>query len=323
VLAFLQALAREHEPLLHTMKESGGKLFKVLLRVGLGATLKVLTLDNVSMGDVKDAFKEEDPASESYKDMIVEIEKEFKELVDAISKANKDKPLIIFLDDFDRCLPQDAIQLLESLNNLFVTKGCRVVFICGIDTRVAKNFIRDHYKVTDEFAINYFRKIFNLTVSMPYQQDTSIYALLQEHIKTVYGWDEERAAILAKIVSLRGIQAEMTSVRKYLNVIHNFYAFLKFNPDYQFTPENDVVVHLLIVKEAWQPLYEKLIRDALKDRAASLSELAGKLISGDALKESSLAPEYKFLQDYFISSDYPFHQLKLGNDFLLRYPTLA
>ncbi len=64
--------------------------------------------------------------------------------------------------------------------------------------------------------------------------------------------------------STRGEKAEMTSVRKYLNVIHAFYTFQKFNPGYQFELKNDFVVHLLIVKEAWQHLYENMIREAVK-----------------------------------------------------------
>lgn len=323
VLAFLQALVNEKDfqPAYERIKASSGKIFQVVMDIGLNTALKFVTQGAVSLEDLKDRLEQVELPFETYQDMIVQLEVAFRDLVNAISTP--ERPLIIFLDDFDRCLPQDAIKLLEALKNLFVTKQCRVIFICGIDTRVAKNFIRDHYKVSDDFAINYFRKIFNLTVSMPYHQDSSIYALLREHIQIVYGWDAERAGLLAKIVSLRGIQAEMLSVRKYLNVLHNFYAFLAFNPDYQFTSKNDIVVHLLIVKEAWHPLYETLIHAAAKHRAAALSELASDLIPDDALKEAPLAPKYKFLQDYFINTNSPFHQVKLGNDLLLRYPTLA
>ena len=62
----------------------------------------------------------------------------------------------------------------------------------------------------------------------------------------------------------------------------------------------------------------------LLDWPEDVSELADKLLSDDNIrKELSLAPGYNFLQNYFISTDYPFHQVKLGNDLLLRYPTLA
>jgi len=308
VLAFLQTLAKEHEPLLQNMKKSGGKILKVLLRVGIGATLKALTQGDVSVGDIKEAFKEEDPTFESYKDMIQEIEHEFNELVEAISQANQQKPLIVFLDDFDRCLPQDAIKLLESLKNLFVTKGCQVVFICGIDTRVAKNFIRDYYKVTDEFAINYFRKIFNLTVSMPYS--ANLKALLAQHISELYVWDdadEKKANHLAERLIDLGRRAEISSVRKYLNVIHNFFAFLQFHPAYAFDPasEDDFALCLLIVKEAWQPLYEQIVAESLSFDLPTMGVLVERL-------EGQFSAAQKRILPIFFGKSKPFGEKRLG-----------
>jgi hypothetical protein len=328
VLAFLQALVKDkdYQPAFEQIKASSGKIFQVVMDIGLNTALKFVTQGAVSLGDVKKQFEKVELPFETYQDMIVKLEVAFRDLVNAISKANQNKPLIIFLDDFDRCLPQDAIKLLEALKNLFVTKDCRVIFICGIDTRVAKSFIRDHYKVTDEFAINYFRKIFNLTVSMPYHQNATIHALLSDYVAEVYGWDEAMADALAKRVTLWGARAEMASVRKYLNVIHTFYAFLMFNDSYRFNPEqDDMIVHLLVIKEAWQPLYEELVKEAIKNRTASLSEVVNTIIQDDnARKTRTLKPEQQaFLQDFSASPDYPFHREKLGNDYLLRYPTLA
>ncbi len=327
VLAFLHTLAQKHEPVLHAMQKSGGKLFKILLRVGLGTTLNVLTQGNVSIGDVNDAVAEEEPAFRGFKDIILEIEEEFRELAEAIGAEKEQKPLIIFLDDFDRCLPKDAIKLLEALKNLFVTKDCRVIFICGIDTRVAKNFIRDHYKVSDEFAINYFRKIFNLTISMPYHQNAAIRDLLTDYIGRIYDGEEAgHADALATQITLWGSRAEMVSVRKYLNVVHNFYAFLAFNPDYTFTPEpDDIIIHLLVIKEAWQPLYEELVKEAVKNRTASLKGVVETLFKQDTARKTPLVqPEQRsFLKTYSAGTDYPFYAQKPGNDILLRYLSLA
>lgn len=292
VLAFLQGLAKESRSLFQEIDRSKGKLFYVLLRVGLGAALKFSTQGSVSMSDVTNAFKEEEKGLpfEEYKDMIVAIEKEFKDLVNTISvEKYQSKPLIIFLDDFDRCLPQDAIKLLEALKNLFVTKDCRVIFICGIDTRVAKNFIRDHYKVTDDFAINYFRKIFNLTVSMPYSAD--LQTLLLKHITELYTWDDpdgKKAEKLAERLVDLGRRAEMTSVRKYLNVIHNFFAFLRFHPDYPFDLEHDFILYVQIIKEAWQPLYEKILLESLNFDKPTMATVLERVAN-------KLAPDHEYL----------------------------
>ncbi len=322
VLAFLQRLAIEQEDMLPKMQKSGGKMLQVLMHIGMGTALKVFTQGNVSLKDVKDAFKEveKDMPFEDYQDMIVRIEEEFAELVKTISANNQNKPLIIFFDDLDRCLPGDAIQLLEALKNLFVTPDCQAIFICGIDTRVAKNFIHKHYDVEESFAINYFRKIFNLTVSMPHS--TEIETLLRRHIQNLYGWGDPhgaKAGKLAQMVANLGLQAEIASVRKYVNVLHNFYAFRKFNPKYAFDPQvnEDFIVCLLIVKEAWQPVYEQMIRTARQREQPDMQTIVQGLVT-----QQDLSPaQTQFLAKYF-GEHAPFQNKYLSQE-IARYPTLA
>ncbi len=329
VLAFLQCLAAKHKDRIKEMQKSGGKILQVLLQSGLEAGLKIYTKGNLSLKGIKETFKEIEKGQHSfdnYQNSIETAKEEFKELIDCISKKHSDKPVIIFFDDLDRCLPDDAIKLLEALKNLFVTPECKAIFICGIDTRVAKQFISKHYSDIEEgFAINYFRKIFNLTVSMPYSPD--IYELLIDYIGKLYGWDDpngQKTRKLANMVYTRGLQTEMSSVRKYLSVINNFYAFQKYNPTYEFNTENDFIVHLLIVKEAWQPLYEIIVKEALKNRLENMDGLVSNLVSNltEHHKERLLPEQGKFLRDYFIDPIYPFHKLILA-DFLFKYPTLA
>lgn len=322
VLAFLQRLATAHKDRLREMQKSGGKMFRVLMHIGMGTALKMFTQGQVSLNDVKQAFKEveKDEPFENFQDMIVKIEEEFAELVNAISKHHDNKPLIIFFDDLDRCLPNDAIQLLEALKNLFVTPTCRAIFICGIDTRVAKNFIRKHYDVKESFAINYFRKIFNLTISMPYGAKLNSFLLTQ--IQDLYTWDDpegSKAQKLAEMVFSLGVQAEIVSVRKYMNVIHNFYAFQTFNQDYDFDPEanEDFAVCLLAVKEAWQPLYEQMIQEALQRESPNMENVVNRI-----KKQHQLLPAQEhFLAKYF-GEHSPFGEKYLSTE-LTKYPTLA
>ena len=161
--------------------------------------------------------------------MVKMIKADFSELIAKISQKHGGKPLIVFFDDLDRCLPDDAIQLLEALKNLFVTPDCNCIFICGIDTRVAKRFIDKHYHgIGENFSIDYFRKIFNLTISMPYSPD--IWRLLSKQIRELYGWEDVKAKELANVIDTWGLQAQIYSIRKYLDIVTDFYVFLKFNP---------------------------------------------------------------------------------------------
>ncbi|RLC01285.1 MAG: hypothetical protein DRI57_31285 [Deltaproteobacteria bacterium] len=329
VMAFLQCLAAEHDDKLKPISEGGG-ILTLLTQPGMDAGLRVITGGFITLNDVKAAFfrlvgQDSSDLLKRYRNVIGRIEEEFTQLIGSISKDHEDKPVIIFFDDLDRCSPEDAIQLLEALKNLFVVSSeCRSIFICGIDTRIAKQFITKHYDgIEDMFSINYFRKIFNLTLSMPYSP--CIGELLERHVRELYEWHDpgnRKTKALAAMVDARCLQTQIYSVRKHLNVITNFYVFLKFNPDYRFEPENfdprdDFIINLLILKEAWHPLYEKLIGESLRDPAASMEELVDRLIR----QEKLLPDQEAFLTDY-LGDDSPFADENLSKK-LTEYPALA
>jgi hypothetical protein len=328
VLAFLQYLAEEAQTTFGEAVKEGLKILSVVGLLGMNLAINALLkpLVNLTMEDVQKTGEKYEEAQkkeyEKYKNLIKIIQDDFKCLIDNISNQEKykGKPVIIFLDDLDRCLPDKTIQLLEAVKNLFVVPDAKVIFICGIDTHIAKQFIKSHYNgIEDTFAIEYFRKIFNLIISMPYNPD--IYEIILDYVKNLYDWnDPEKEKALAEMVITRGLQTEMLSVRKYLSIISNFYTFQKFNPEYTFNPEGDFVVHLLILKEAWQPLYEKIIKETIKDRLQSIEKLLNNLVENN---EGNISPEQiKFLKDYFANDKFPFHKLNLF-EWLSKYPTLV
>ena len=326
VLAFLQRFADE---MMGTIDKAIRKSLKILGTVGLLSLDIALTalpskILSFNLEKIKKTGEEIEEGYlkeyEKYKDVIKCIRDDFKYLINGVSKQHYGKPVIIFFDDLDRCLPDKTIQLLEAIKNLFVVPDSKVIFVCGIDTHIAKQFIKSHYKDIEEtFAINYFRKIFNLTISVPCSSE--IYQLLLKYIKNLYDWDDsyrQEAEALANMVYIQGLEVEITSVRHYLNIINNFYMFQKFNPKYTFTPENDFIVYLLLVKEAWQPLYENLIREALRERS-NMETLIQGFIHKYTKDKSLLPKQEKFLSDY-LGRIFAREQLSI---WLEQYPTLA
>jgi hypothetical protein len=306
VLAFLQCLASEHKSLLKEMKFSGGRILRVLLDLSMGVGLKLITQNNISLKDVKESFKEieekELHSYEKYVNIIKTVKKEFVELIRMISRKSDNKSVFIFFDDLDRCLPDDSIQLLEAIKNLFVTKNSKCIFLCGIDTHIAKQFISSHYNgIEGMFAIEYFRKIFNLTISVPFSPN--IENMLFEYIKKQYDWnapEDEKSKALAKMVAEGGIQAQIFSLRKYLNILDNFNVAMKFNPQYEFNPKDDFVVRLLLFKEADQLLYKKLIWNAFKSPEKSLEKLIEALLIAEGVQGNQVRQNiYDFIYKSF------------------------
>ena len=104
----------------------------------------------------------------------------------------------------------------------------------------------------------------------------------------------------------------MNSVQKSLNVVNNFYTFLQFNPTYSFRADDDLIVYLLVLKEAWQSLYEELMQAAMKNRASTMESLIDKVT---IRKEE----QRQYLEDFLI---HPFPDVVLCDE-LLKYNALA
>ncbi|MFO7889689.1 MAG: P-loop NTPase fold protein [bacterium] len=167
VLAFLQKLAQKYTKVTGQKTEKIGKFFKLLFLAGIDVSARLISNGNLSASIIKEnekILKEDLKEWQNYHDIIKEIKNEFVGLCSSISEKYGNKSLIIFLDDFDRCLPDDTIKLLEAIKNLFCTVDDEynkpsVIFICVINTQIAQNFIKKHYHLEDEksnYSLNYF-----------------------------------------------------------------------------------------------------------------------------------------------------------------------
>ena len=81
-----------------------------------------------------------------YRDHIQSLEKfqqEFSKLVNK-QAVEKERRLVVFIDDLDRCLPEKAIEVLEAIKLFLDVTGC--LFFLGVDRGVIEQGIRVKYK---------------------------------------------------------------------------------------------------------------------------------------------------------------------------------
>jgi predicted KAP-like P-loop ATPase len=73
----------------------------------------------------------------------------FRELSDAFEEFAKDDPkrrIVVFVDDLDRCLPEGALEVLESMKLFFDLPG--FVFVVGLDQNIVERLIDSKYGKT-------------------------------------------------------------------------------------------------------------------------------------------------------------------------------
>jgi hypothetical protein len=109
----------------------------------------------------------------------------FRALTDAFeefSREDKDRRIVVFIDDLDRCLPEGALQVLESMKLFFDLEG--FVFVVGLDQDVVASAVDARFRkdyppiiAADGSAggparafgrgSDYIKKIFQLPFTLP------------------------------------------------------------------------------------------------------------------------------------------------------------
>lgn len=114
-----------------------------------------------------------------YKDLVDSVSKnhlesmsamkEIKEQLYFLSELLEDiydlsTPIVILVDELDRCRPTYAIEMLEVIKHFFETKGC--VFLVATDTNALQHSIKSVYGSGFE-SDNYLRRFFDRKITLP------------------------------------------------------------------------------------------------------------------------------------------------------------
>lgn len=133
--------------------EKAKKLGWSITKAGIPALLKMLSYGAIDTKELEDKQLEKvfsDYVSDIAKDQIQSYEdsknalSEFKkELEKFVVKLNSIKPLVIFVDELDRCRPDYAVRLLERIKHLFNVEG--IIFVISYHKRQIKESIKALY----------------------------------------------------------------------------------------------------------------------------------------------------------------------------------
>ncbi len=111
---------------------------------------------------------------------LAEFEEDFARVVDAVT-GNGRWPLVVFIDDLDRCAPPKPVEILGAINYLIDAKHC--VFIIGMDEQAVARSIEARYEklagATEEeggrsLGIHFVEKIVQIPFRIPPLQDDTL-----------------------------------------------------------------------------------------------------------------------------------------------------
>lgn len=148
-------------------KDSVKKVFKFLGNVANQV------ISNQTGVDIKGATDNEDASREQAE--IAEIKKEIALIITKlIEDTNNEYQKVVFLvDDLDRIPPEQAVEVLESLKNLFDVPNC--VFVLAIDYDVVVKGLESKFGKKTEENEREFRSFFDKIIQVPFSMPTGTY----------------------------------------------------------------------------------------------------------------------------------------------------
>lgn len=204
--------------------------------------------------DICNNYKEYRQAVQNFKNCLAKI-------------AEYNNPLVIIIDELDRCRPDYAVKVLETIKHFFDIDG--LCFVLSMDEGQLKNSVQQLYGPLN-FA-EYMRKFVNYSFALPTPDAEKYIAYLSEaykleqqlqkfaNIKTFLEKNKDCREVADIMTSLFSAYACLFnfSLRAQNQVMQRLILFINnLNPNKSFYPE--FVVFLACVREYSKGLYEEL-----------------------------------------------------------------
>lgn len=119
---------------------------------------------------------------------IAQLKNEIQEIINIIieSEQNPYKKIIFFIDDLDRIDPIIAVEILESLKNVFDIENC--VFVLAIDYDVVVKGLSSKFGKKTEANEREFRSFFDKLIQVPFTMPVGTYKIenfLKEKLQSI------------------------------------------------------------------------------------------------------------------------------------------
>ena len=172
VFAFAESREGVNEGVVEELKEKGVKVGKIVLRTIGGIGARALSAGVLGGKDAEETGKAVSDIFDVLMDKsISEYAKEkealqrFRETLEKLGESlGNGRPLVVIIDELDRCKPTYALDLLERVKHLFTVQN--VVFVLSMNRKQMESSIKVAYG-DDVEASDYLNKFIHLPVTLP------------------------------------------------------------------------------------------------------------------------------------------------------------
>lgn len=189
-----------------------------------------------------------------------------KQSLEVISKllqnyiANKEKKLIVFIDELDRCNPEFALKLLEQFKHLRVES---IVFFYIIDNKQLNLSIKSYYG-SDYNTSTFMYKFFDEIISLPNLEDRDMLNYLKYHLPKNEMLPEVNTDVILQAINVLEVSLrDLNRASNYMNKLVIFSGINGLKDESIINCTTLVVLSLLRIK------HPEIIREALLKKTAT------------------------------------------------------
>jgi hypothetical protein len=187
-------------------------------------------------------------------------------LKSALIKLEQENPgsrIVVFVDDLDRCTPENALEVLESIKAFFDING--IIYVVGMDSESIDHIVKQKYGEGSKIkGMDYLQKIVQLPFQIPVWKAEDISGSIEkiiskglEHSELVKEFKEENKKSL--IVS--AIEPNPRQVKRFVNNI--ILAKAVFGKDVDI--DKLIAVQALNFNRDWNRFLELIISDKTRE----------------------------------------------------------
>ncbi len=154
---------------------------------------------------------------------LAEFEDDFKRVIETVTRRGK-RPLVVFIDDLDRCAPPKPAEIAEAVNILLDAEHC--VFVIGMDAQAVACSIESRYKdlaahyahESDGFTLGqrFLEKIVQISFHIPQPTGDQIGSFIVKMLKVSPGQTESQT-ILASVAEAEKLITQQRQSGKILD----------------------------------------------------------------------------------------------------------
>jgi predicted KAP-like P-loop ATPase len=129
------------------------------------------------------------------------LREELSQYIDEALKNDpeKRKRIAIFIDDLDRCLPEQCIEIFESIKLFLNCQNC--VFVVGVDKEQIRKVFEKKFGSKDETrGINYVEKFVQLEFDLPRKTPEEVRDFLMEHSSKQLQKNPEAIELISRFI---------------------------------------------------------------------------------------------------------------------------